>query len=308
MHSGDMWSYITDNLSTGNFENNGDEFGMTCPGCGDESHFSVSTSGFYNCYKCSVGGSIAREISKNWQTWKRYSSKTQNQPTRFGPLSSTKLQLSSLTHVLRLVGGVSKNDRSWRSEGSAMTRAKVYCSGRGISFPQMDLYRVFIKPMDPRVYFPIWDENGDFTFTMGRGLFDSIEPKTLEWYRDTDKKPLFGRHVRPVQSDVFLVEGVFDHLVTPMSYAVLGSSVVESQIRQLVEDGIKRVFIIFDPEAGEATEQARLRLVRRRFDVFPVVLNTTSDPSKLGVEIMRRVVRTLIAHSPSRPQTITLDV
>ena len=107
-----------------------------------------------------------------------------------------------------------------------------------------------------------------------------------------------------------LVEGVFDHVQTPNSYALMGIHITRSQIRDLKEDNIKRVFIIGDPDSSRMSLGVSKILLENYIQAFPVqLLNTDKDPADLGLQFMRRLVEELMNRPKVRRSTILrLDV
>lgn len=306
MKSDGTYNYVVNCIRNGGCDANGHgEISMRCPGCGADDHFSVNyKNGLYNCFKCSVSGSLASQIGKQFSSWKKLVRVMSNQSSGYitRPRGVCSLDGNTIYGVMR--GEVSEVGHSLQM--AQALRAMKYCIGRGMTKKQVDDYKVTIKPLDSRVYFPYWDEDGEVIFTMGRTMSDTIEPKTLE-SGDTNK-PLFGRHLRILHNNVVLVEGVFDHFVTPASYALMGSAVVNQQIAQLTSDGVKRVFLLLDPEARMETRNAAVKLARHHFDVYPLLLDGWSkdDPAKLGRQTMTTLVNSVMFNCPRRPQSIVI--
>jgi len=171
-----------------------------------------------------------------------------------------------------------------------------------MTLKQVGDYRVFIRELDSRVYFPYWNESGEMTFWTGRTMVDGAKPKTI--HPENSDLPLFGRHVRIIRNEVVIMEGEFDHFVTPGSYAILGSNVTTSQILQLREDHVKRIFLIFDPDASKQAKHTAQKLGNFRFDAFPVIISGKRDPAEIGREKMSSIVQTIKRHCPARPQSV----
>jgi DNA primase len=182
-------------------------------------------------------------------------------------------------------------------------RAVQYLVRRGMDRGQIEQYRVYVKEFDPRVYFPFW-ESGEITFWMGRTIDDTVEPKTLN--SDEAVVPLFGRHVKHYRKDVVLVEGVFDHIVTPRSYALMGSGISPSQIEVLIKDKVERVFIILDADAGTKSVNIAKKLGDVGIKAYPCIscYQYYTDPADAGRERMVNAVKMLIDDCPVRPQRL----
>lgn len=301
MKSQEIYNYIVNYLKSGACTVEKDEVTMPCPGCGDNKHFSINIrKGVFNCFKCEVGGNIRYEIQRNRREWSSLiSGLLPGHPTGYIRKASPfcPLRGTAISAFLRGVPPKQKELR-WTTAVNAMR----YCLKRGMTKRQIEIYRVCVKALDPRVWFPYWNEKGELTYEMGRSMVNSVEPKT---FSIGEELPLFGRHVYIERDEVVLVEGVFDHFATPHSYALMGSNVTGPQIIQLREDGIKRIFVILDPDAHRQSVTAARRLANFGFDVFPVVIGDYSrDPADIGRKKMSEIVRTLKLKHPVRPQTI----
>lgn len=300
MDAEDIYQYAINCIKSGAADIHQDEAGMPCPnsGCDDEGgHFSINTrKGLFNCYKCHFSGSILSIISRNRSEWLLAVGTprgTKSPPKgRVFPFCGTPL------YVLQQ-GGLSEDKKkgaapkpfSAKTAAIQAYRAEEYCLKRGMTREQIAEYRVSIKSLDPRIYFPYWNEEGELTFWMGRAINDVVEPKTTE---PTDSvKPLFGRHVKRLERLVVLVEGVFDHFVTPSSYALMGSGITGEQISQLMLDGIKRVFLLQDPDAAEVMTINSRKLGQFNIKAHICMLGGNRDPAEIGAEIMRKVVSEL---------------
>ncbi|MCK5017417.1 MAG: hypothetical protein KAS32_10155 [Candidatus Peribacteraceae bacterium] len=290
-------------LRSGAFEQSGDEVYMQCPGCGDDDrHFSVNVSRFkFNCYRCDVGGSLAslfadsgvrREFSGLVTTPK---GRVEKGTSTFAGWSGEPIHDILFSETERKLGKYLRGQAA---------QAFNYCRKRGMSHDQIRKYQVSIQEYVPRAFFPCWDEDGKPTFYMGRLYIDDTDQKkTLEPI--DSEKPLFGRHIKKYTDWVIIVEGVFDHLVTPRSYAMMGSSLSFPQLKILQADGIKRVFIVMDPDAHGKAQNIAKRTLQFGIRSYPVEMGTTDDPGKLGPKVMGNLHQALSKLSPNkRPQVI----
>lgn len=289
-------------IRSGIFERHNDELSMRCPGCRDEKgHFSINIKkGLFNCFKCGISGSIQSLLTKNRQKWLPVIQEQSGRPKGYirEPTGICSLGGEPVSDVL----DVSKAGEAPNLLRVQATRVMRYCLKRGMTKKQVRTYGVLVRPYDSRAYFPYWDKSGEITFWMGRATDEKTELKTIEM--DDSDKPLFGRHVKINRNEVILLEGVFDHFVTPDSYALMGSNITALQIVQLREDGIKRIFLILDPDASRQSGNIARKLANFRFDVFPVIINGFQDPAKLGREKMTSIAHTVKQHHPIRPQAI----
>lgn len=294
------YQYVKAHIQSGAYDLSGRELFMACPGCGNDSHFSVNLSnGKFNCFKCTVGGKLAGEIANDRLNWRRLTGNLLDSDflsNRSTPGRKIDLPKNAyIIHSALYSDGNSPRKKHVNNSLSLCERAFIYCQKRGLTKEQIKKYRVFIKPMDPRVYFPYWNRYGEITYFMGRkmmGVQDVMKTKDVE---DTEK-PLFGRQVEVLRDRVILVEGVFDHFVTKSSYALMGSSVSTAHIMQLREDGVKTVYVLGDPDASLTAENNARKLRNFKFNAFPVFMHTKGrDPGDLGRDRMDEVVKELFS-------------
>ena len=271
----------------------GDEVSFECPKCRDDGHFSVNiTKQVFYCFKCHYSGSIKQEIRKNSVMWSEILAIVGD--TYLPPCPGRYPAFCSLagSPIMESEGGY-----VFIKDGAE--KAGRYCLDRGMTRQQIYDYKVYTKEYDGRVYFPYWNEKGEITFWIGRATNNLTEPKTLTM--PGSECPLFGRHVKKYTDEVVLVEGVFDHFATPNSYAIMGSNVTGNQILQLKVDDVKKIFIIFDPDAHEQSERVAKKLANFGFDVFPVMLSGDQDPAEIGRKRMTELVESIKHNNCVKP-------
>ena len=267
-------------LRLGGFTVNGREIFAPCPQCGDEKHFSLNADKWvFHCYKCGLGGGMRREVVDAGLT--HILREVSKPDPHVAPASGKGWPLQP---VVGLAGG-----DNGTIHGKCLRRLRQkaydYLSGRGVSGLEMETYRASVWKFKPFVYFPVWGDKGVPSFYFARRM-GAGDPKSDH---PPLSVPLFGRHVRRCNDWVILVEGPFDHFATPQSYAVSGSSVNQTQIDQLKEDQISRVFVVFDCGAGEQTRRSAMKLRRSGIDAFPVYLKGEGDPDSMGRTTMASI-------------------
>lgn len=310
MDNDDVYNHAIRCLRTGACDVGRNEISMPCPGCGDEGHFSInSRTGLFNCFKCPMAGSVKKEILQDRERW--FSLVRKPRSLFEEGLSRTFPLCGDPIYPLVYPGPTpGKKGETLPDLHRRAVRAFKYCAKRGMTKEQIEEYKPSIKPFDSRIYFPYWEEGDDgtaaITYWLGRPMNEIVRPKNVSPFGS--ERPLFGRHIKINRREAVLVEGVFDHFVTPASYAILGSSVTNPQATQLWVDGVKRVYLVQDPDATkEATENAR-KMGQKGFEVFPVVIHSSKDPAEMGRERMTSIVKILKRHSPTRPQTLYFNI
>lgn len=182
--------------------------------------------------------------------------------------------------------------------------AYEYCMKRGLTPADIVRYRVCLLPWEPYVYFPVWNDDGEVYWWFARLLpgFDESPqvPKTKE--PPSSSKPLFGSHVlKKTPEAVTLVEGVFDHVATPDSFATMGSFLSYTQIDKLrslyLTAQIDRVFLIRDPDAKDKARSEVLHIRRAGIPAVAVFIEDRAnrDPNDLGHRVMAKIVQELRA-------------
>ena len=300
------WTLFEKALKSGQFSKSGYEYVIRCPFCDDDkgSHYINIYKKVSYCFKMAchasvafksifVGHSVRGLLSESFKL--KYHKDNANEAI---DLSSPFTPITGET-----VDGV----RLGVAVNSVMRKAYDYCITRGMTHKQIDEYKVSIKPYEGRAYFPYWNGSGETVFWMGRALGSQI-PKTVE--KRGSEKPLFGRHVKRIRNGpVVLVEGVFDHFVTPHSYSIMGSSITRLQISALLEDKISKVFCIADPDAGGAMQNIASDLADSHLEAYQVqLIGSSADPAELGRETMSKLVEELLNKKLDRPQILRIGV
>ena len=307
MNSESMLDYAIRQMRAGNAFRNEEQVVIPCPECDTDEHnncYVETKRGLFHCFKCGLGGSMRRALTRRREEWKA-ALQFVGEPSGGGlpgaeDVSDELIPLLTSGGRLR-VGGVF---------GGLIRKAYNYCLLRGVTHEQVQAYRVSVRRFESRVFFPVWDLDGETTFWIGRTLLEKDGvAKTIE--PTGSDKPLYGRHVMKaglidIAEDpwVVLVEGVFDHLITPNSYAMLGSTVTVGQCDTLKGDGVRSVFLVGDPDIGGQMGVSVRRLVRRGLVAYPVKVEGQQDPAALGRKVMERLTASLPAFLGLHGQTL----
>ena len=298
--------YVRHSVSMGDFSVSGFRLLMDCPlpECQDSrkrEHFYVNREWYgWHCYRQGVRGSLKDLVLANPLLWAPVRTLDDRGTSRLTNLTTLPNDLVPLTEV---------SDRIFASQ---RRRAYEYALRRGVSPAQIHDYRLAVKEGDPRLWFPYWDDESKVIFRMGRVVElpgDSPLDLLKTWDEGTPDKPLYGSHVRKPTGYCLLVEGVFDHFVTPHSFSLMGSTITQTQadrLEQWWDDGhVDRVFLLLDPDAKEKGRREIAKLRRRGIPASAVFLEgTDDDPGKIGAGTMGRVSRSLAA-TPTRVLTTT---
>jgi DNA primase len=99
-----------------------------------------------------------------------------------------------------------------------------------------------------RIIIPSYDEFGEVNFFVSRSYSKYIKPKYLN--PDAEKQYIVFNHNKiNFDATIYLLEGVFDHIVTPNSIPLLGK-VISYKIKQLLIENAKAdIVILLDEDA-----------------------------------------------------------
>lgn len=129
-----------------------------------------------------------------------------------------------------------------------------------------------------RMIIPSYDRNGNVNYYTTRA-FGDLKPKYLNPSADKDEI-IFNEYFVKYDFPIYLVEGVFDHLVTPNSIPLLGTFMSDKLFYTLYYNASSYIVIMLDGEAyEEACElynnlnvdrlEGRIKMVKLRKDMDP---------------------------------------
>jgi len=286
----DIVNYIHGCVMSGSYTIKNNELYLTCPNCGDNrEHFSVNIQkSLYHCFKCNFGGNFINSISQHFNEWSQIRALISVHPVIVNEKRND--------NILKGLTSLDSGKETFESHDYLIgfkKRVVDYCLNRGMIYSQITNYHLMIKSFENKIYFPYW-QNGRVTYLTERNL-SGIGPKVIDIPGMV--KPLYGRHIRRLDEIVVLVEGVFDHFVTPYSYAMLGSSITDEQITTLKYDGISNVIIINDPDVLCSAIHNKEKLAQQKISAFVVVLPDQKDPADIGSKGMSKIVYDLMSGS-----------
>ena len=101
-----------------------------------------------------------------------------------------------------------------------------------------------------RIILPSYDEFGNVNFFVARSFSNWTNPKYLN--PDAEKQYIIFNHNKiNFDATIYLVEGAFDHIVTPNSIPLLGK-ILPRKIKQLLADNAKaEIVVLLDYDAQE---------------------------------------------------------
>lgn len=133
-------------------------------------------------------------------------------------------------------------------------KAYKYLSDRGITNEIIVKYNIgwcYDGKYADRILIPSVDEEGRWNYFTTRAIDKTVKPKYLNC--DADKSQIiFNEDMIDWDKWVFVVEGPFDHIVTPNSIPMLGKGIYPLLHKTIYENANNKVVILTDPDAVEA--------------------------------------------------------
>ena len=148
-----------------------------------------------------------------------------------------------------------------------------------------------------RIIIPSYDINGDLNYFIAR-WFDYRDTK-LKYLNPIAEKQeiIFNEQKINPYSTIYLVEGVFDHIVTPNSIPLLGKYVSSKLLEFLHDKSMGYVVVLFDDDAYEdailvynqlnfGDLRGRVKIIKTPYGFDPSLLHQKFGPNGV-IEILK---------------------
>jgi len=140
-------------------------------------------------------------------------------------------------------------------------KAFNYLAERGITQDIIDYYKLGYTTSGShflRIILPSYDIAGELNYFSGRA-FSWVNPKYLNC--DADKtNVIFNENKVNWDATIYLVEGPFDHIVTPNSIPLLGKYMNDLLFETLIEKAKSNIVIVLDADAERDAENLYKKL------------------------------------------------
>lgn len=128
-----------------------------------------------------------------------------------------------------------------------------YLETRKITEDIIEKYNIgvaFEGPYKGRIILPSYDKDGNINYFVSRAYSDRIKPKYKNPKADKEQI-IFNEKFIDYNEDIYIVEGPFDHIITPNSIPLLGKRMYDMLWEKLYENAQKNIIIALDPDAKQ---------------------------------------------------------
>ncbi len=230
-----------------------------CPACAEEAyltqgngkhHLSINyAKGKFKCWKCGEHNKMSGPITK---LIKRYGNpRLLAQYRKLVPEITIDINNQEIKVVNQLPEGFKKISRNIPKFDYQQIRVRNYLIlDRGLDDDIIDRFNIgytTIGKYSNRAIIPSYDEFGDINYYVGRAVFKN-NLKILN-ADATKTEIIFNEHKINWDSTIYIVEGPFDHLVTPNSIPLLGKVLHEKLFTALYTKANALIVIVLDEDA-----------------------------------------------------------
>jgi len=287
---GEKLNLVTDVL--GYYKRQGSECLFTCPFCSHhKKKFSVNVElNVYKCWICDVRGRDLRRLVRRFggftqlKEWDRIAGTIDFSSQEFNLFETEEEEIQqriSLPDEFKtLTGKITPAD----------LRPFSYLQNRGLTKYDILKYKIGYcseGEFEGRIIIPSFDDDGYVNYFIARTYND-------HWMRyknpNASRNIIFNELNIDWDSDVVLVEGVFDAIFAGNAVALLGSTLrEESRLFQHIIKNDSSVFIALDPDAEEKAMKIARTLLKYDVEVWKIDLPEGTDVASIGSENFREL-------------------
>jgi DNA primase len=207
--------------------------------------------GVYKCWACKETNNMYGPVIK---LLKKYANpKITRDYLLIKPESTISIDGYEIKRVTELPEGYKKlsecNAKDFKSK-----IALNYLYERGVTdeiIKQFDIGYTYKGKFFNRIIIPSYDKDGDLNYFIAR-WFDKKYTKIKYLNPEAEKEEIiFNEYKVNLYSTIYLVEGVFDHIVTPNSIPLLGKYVSSKLLEFLHDNAMGYIVIFLDDDAHE---------------------------------------------------------
>jgi len=294
----------------GNYSDKGSELLFSCPECGHHKRkFSINLDkAVYKCWVCDYRGRNIRRLIRRFgtyiqlQKWDAISHRTDLE--RFADLFVEPICGESKTRLELPEEFVSLCSDKIPATG---IYAYKYLRSRGITKADILKWKIgfcFSGEYRNRIIIPSFDEDGDCSYFIARSYTgDSYKYKNPRASKDIVFNDLFIDW----NSDLVLVEGVFDALVAGNAVPILGSTLRSGSdlLRKIVRNDTP-IYIALDPDAAEKERRIIKMLLRYDVELYKIDVSDYEDVGSMPRDVFLQ--RKKMASFIDRDNYLLLDL
>ena len=276
----------------GNYSDKGSELLFTCPACGHHKRkFSINLD--KNAFKCWIcdyrGRNIRRAIRRfgsfvQLQKWDSISDKADLE--RFAELFMEPIRRENKTKVEIPKEFVTLTNNQAPATG---LYAIKYLLKRGVTKADILKWKIgycFEGEYRNRIIIPSFDEDGDCNYFIARSYIgDSYKYKNPRASKDIVFNDLFIDW----NSDLVLVEGVFDALVAGNAVPILGSTLRKGSelLRKIVRNDTP-IYVALDPDAADKERRIIKMLLEYDIELHKVDVTGYEDVGSMPAHVFEQ--------------------
>ena len=276
----------------GSYRKQGSEHLYRCPYCNHHKRkFSVNFDrNVYKCWICDAHGRDIRRVIRRCGNFKQL--KEWDKISGIVDFSSEKFELFKEA-VIPLPQRIELPQEFKTLTGKitpADLRAFAYLQNRGLDKNDILRYKIGYcseGEFEGRIIIPSFDYDGYVNYFIARSFND-------HWMRyknpNASRNIIFNELNIDWDSDVVLVEGVFDAIFAGNAVALLGSTLrEESRLFQHIIKNDSSVFIALDPDAEKKAMKIARTLLKYDVEVWKVDIPDGTDVASIGGSEFRKL-------------------
>ncbi len=275
----------------GTYYDKGEELLFSCPSCNHhKSKFSINLDkNAYKCWVCDYRGRNIRRVIRRFGTytqlvsWNQLSDETDLQRIddlfMENSVSQSKIEVQLPAEFLSLATAPLP---------ATGVRAFKYLKTRGVTEADILKWKIgfcFSGEYRNRIIIPSFAENGDCSYFIARSYTgDSYKYKNPRASKDV----VFNELFIDWNTDLILVEGVFDALVAGNAVPILGSTLRTDSdlIREIVRNDTP-VYIALDPDAADKERRIIKTLLKYDIELYKVDVSGYEDVGSMPKQIFK---------------------
>lgn len=262
------------------------QIAFDCPHCSEESGVKYNNKGnfeinyFKGVYKCWACGDYNNTHGNLFKFFKKYG---KNYLSDFRELKINFSIDFKDERVFNQIKLPSEYQHFTPTNKKIFVQAYNYLrKERKINDQQIEEYEIGFCPFGNyhgRIIMPSYDDEGDLNYFTSRTIFKRARPKYMN--PELDKNIIFNEYKIDWNSDIYLVEGIFDHIHITNSIPLLGKQ-NEYLLKQLYKKTTKRIIFMLDDDAWNSVEYLYYHLAagKTRERVFAVKMPDGYDIAK----------------------------